>query len=514
MNMNLKFTALAGLTSLSLLLSNPVLAQNQSVGIFDGHGDVGAVLKPGSASYNSKTRQYELSGSGYNVWFDHDEFHFLWKRMKGDFILYTRASFVGQGVDPHRKVGWMVRSSLDGKSPHINAVEHGDGLTSLQFRRTTGANTEEIRSKLTGADVIQLERKGNTYTMRVAKFGQPFVTEQVTDLPLGDEVYVGLFVGSHNKDVVERGIFKDVRISVPAPETLVPYREYLASSLEILDVTTGDRQIIHTSPKSIQAPNWTPNGKTLLYNGDGLMYTFDLKSRQANVLNTGEVKNNNNDHVLSFDGKMLGLSSGVRELGGSIIYTVPISGGNPKQITPKGPSYLHGWSPDRKTLVFTGARNNEYDIYTVPSAGGPEVRLTDAKGLDDGPEYTPDGKYIYFNSARTGTMQLWRMKADGSEQEAVTNGEFHDWFPHISPDGKWIVFLSFLKEEVKPDDHPFYKHVYLRLMPISGDQPPKVIAYIYGGQGTINTPSWSPDGKRLAFISNSMVLTEIPAAGK
>jgi TolB protein len=207
---------------------------------------------------------------------------------------------------------------------------------------------------------------------------------------------------------------------------------------------------------------------------------------------------------------MLGLSSGVKELGGSIIYTVPVTGGSPKQITPKGPSYLHGWSPDKKSLVFTGSRNNEYDIYRVPAAGGDEVRLTDAKGLDDGPEYTPDGKYIYFNSSRTGTMQIWRMKADGSQQEAITNGEFHDWFPHISPDGKWILFLSFLKEEVKPDDHPFYKHVYLRILPISGEGQPKVIAYIYGGQGTINTPSWSPDSKRVAFISNTAVSSISP----
>ncbi|QDK82536.1 biopolymer transporter TolR [Spirosoma sp. KCTC 42546] len=495
-------TLLAGLVSLLLTPTKPLLAQTK-LGIFEGHTDIGAVLKPGSAQYNTKTHQYELSGSGYNIWFDHDEFHYLWKRIKGDFILYTRASLLGKGVDPHRKVGWMVRSSLDGKSAHINAAEHGDGLTSLQFRRTTGANTEEVRSKLTHADVIQLERKGNTYTMRVAKFGEPFVTEQVTDLNLGDEVYVGLFIGSHNKDVLEQGTFRDVRISVPAHDGLVPYREYLASNLEILDVATGNRQVIFNAPKSIQAPNWMPNGKTLLYNGDGQMYSFNLAKGQPSVLNTGDVKNNNNDHVLSFDGKMLGLSSGVKELGGSIIYTVPATGGTPKQITPKGPSYLHGWSPDKKTLVFTGSRNDEYDIYSVPSVGGPETRLTEAKGLDDGPEYTPDGKYIYFNSSRTGTMQLYRMKADGSEQEAITNGEFHDWFPHISPDGKWIVFLSFLKEEVKADDHPFYKHVYLRLLPISGVGQPKVIAYIYGGQGTINTPSWSPDSKRVAFISNT-----------
>ena len=500
----LKRIFLTGLTAIIFALPGTLLAQKTNLGVFTGHGDIGDVLKPGSASYNPQKRQYEMAGAGYNVWFDHDEFQYLWKQMKGDFILYTRAALVGEGVDPHRKVGWMVRSSLDGKSAHINAVVHGDGLTSLQFRRTTGANTEEIKAKMTHADVIQLERKGNTYTMRVAKFGEPFITEQVADLALGEEVYVGLFVGSHNKDVLERGVFRDVRISAPAPETLVPYRQYLASNLEILDVTTGDRKVIFTHPKSIQAPNWTPDGKTLLYNGDGLMYTFDLAKGKTAVLNTGEVKNNNNDHVISFDGKMLGLSSGVQALGGSIIYTVPIKGGEPKQITPRGPSYLHGWSPDNKNLVFTGQRDGDYNIYSVPSAGGPEVRLTDAKGLDDGPEYSPEGKYIYFNSARDGNMRLYRMKADGSEQVPLTDDKFHDWFPHISPDGKWIVFLSFLKEEVKADDHPFYKHVYLRLLPISGEGEPKVIAYIYGGQGTINTPSWSPDSKKVAFISNTM----------
>ena len=500
---NVKRTLLTCLTSLTLTIGFSALAQNPNLGLFAGQGDIGDVLKPGSGRYNAQNHTYELAGSGYNVWFDHDEFHFMWKKMTGDFILYCRAELVGKGVDPHRKVGWMARTSLDPKSAHINAVVHGDGLTSLQFRKTTGANTEEIRAKITHADVIQLERKGNTYTMRMAKFGEPFVTEQVVDLPLGDEVYVGLFIGSHNKDVLEKGVFRDVRISVPATDALVPYRDYLASNLEILDVTTGNRQVIFNHPKSIQAPNWMPNGKTMLYNGDGNIYTLNIAKGQPTQLNTGEVKNNNNDHVLSFDGKMLGLSSGVKELGGSIVYTVPVTGGNPKQITPKGPSYLHGWSPDRKTLVFTGSRNGDYDIYSVPSAGGPEVRLTEAKGLDDGPEYTPDGKYIYFNSARTGTMQLYRMKADGSEEEAITNGEFHDWFPHISPDGKWIVFLSFLKDEVKADEHPFYKHVYLRMLPISGQGQPKVIAYIYGGQGTINTPSWSPDSKRVAFISNT-----------
>lgn len=501
-------------TGLFVLTYCPILAQKRSLGAFDGHGDVGAVLKPGSARYDAKTGQYELAGSGYNVWFDHDEFHFLWKRLKGDFILYTRAAFVGQGVDPHRKVGWMVRQSLDGKSPHINAVEHGDGLTSLQFRRTTGANTEEIRSKLTGADVIQLERRGNTYTMRVAKFGEPFVTEQVTDLNLGDEVFVGLFVGSHNKDVVERGTFRDVRISVPARDGFVPYREYIGSNLETLDVTTGKRDVLHYSPESLQAPNWTPDNRALLYNSKGRMYRFDLKKKKESAINTDFATSNNNDHVLSFDGRMLGLSHHVKEEGNkSIVYTVPARGGKPKRITPTGHSYLHGWSPDGKFLIYTGQRNGEFDIYKIGADGGEETRLTTATGLDDGSEYSPDGRYIYFNSTRSGTMQIWRMRPDGSEQEQITNDEFNNWFPHVSPDGRQMVILSFGKD-VAPDDHPFYKHVYLRLLPIADGQPaktgPKVIAYVYGGQGTINTPSWSPDSKRIAFISNSAPVVSVP----
>lgn len=485
-------------------LSGTGIAQQKSVGVFDGQTDVGNVQHAGSVAYKSNGQTYEVAGSGANVWGKADELHFLWKRIKGDFILYARGNWAGKGSDPNRKMGWMARKSPAPDAPHVSAVVHGNGVTSLQLRRTTGGETEDNPASVKNADVIQLERRGKTFTMRVAQFGETFQTREVTDIDLGDEVYVGLFVCAHNKAVVEKALYQDVRVSVPVSPNEKPNAMNLASRLELLEIATGNRTVIHTDPHSIQAPNWTKDGKTLLYNGDGQIRTFDLASRKETVLNTGEVKNNNNDHVLSFNNKLLGLSSGVNELGGSIIYTVPLTGGTPKQITPKGPSYLHGWSPDGKDLVFCGARDNEYDVYKVPAAGGPEIRLTNTKGLDDGPEYTPDGKYIYFNSNRTGTMQIWRMKPDGSQQEAVTDGEFHDWFAHISPDGKQMVFLSFLKEEVESGAHPPYKHVYLRLMPVSGGKP-KVIAYIYGGQGTINTPSWSPDGKHVAFVSNTDV---------
>ncbi|WP_223648939.1 TolB family protein [Hymenobacter psoromatis] len=491
----------AFLLLLALLLGRASGAQQ--LGVFDGSQDIGTNVKPGAAAYLPATQQYVVTGAGYNVWLDHDELHYAYKKVTGDFILYTRASFVGcKGVEEHRKLGWMVRQSLTGTSPHVSAEVHGDGLTSLQYRPTSGAATEEVRAKMTHADIVQLERVGDVYTMRVAQYGQPFEVVQKTVAGLGDAVYVGLFVCSHNAEVRETAVFQDVRLSAPAPAGLVPYRQYLGSRLEVLDVASGSREVIYSAPNSLQAPNWQRNGKTLVYNSDGLMYSFDLTTRTPTLLPTGNVKNNNNDHVLSFDGRQLGLSSAVDKLGGSIVYTVPAAGGTPRQITPKGPSYLHGWSPDARHLVFTGQRNNEFDIYRVPATGGKEVRLTTASGLDDGPEYTPDGQFIYFNSNRTGTMQIWRMRADGSQQEAVTHGEFQDWFPHISPDGKFLVFISFLKEEVPADDHPFYKHVYIRRLPIGGGEP-QVIAYIYGGQGTLNTPSWSPDGQKIAFISNT-----------
>lgn len=477
-------------------------AQNNT-GMFSQNTDVGGPARPGAAVYDATVQSYLLSGSGANIWFAKDEFHFLWKRLRGDFILQARGRFIGQGADPHRKLGWMVRSSLAADAPMACAAIHGDGLAALQFRRKSGADAEEVRSSVSMPEVIQLERKGDRFILSLARWGEPFSVVETDDLALGDEVYAGLFVCAHNPEVVEQAGFDNVRIVIPAGEGLVPYQDFLGSYLEVMDVQSGLREIRYTDPGSIQAPNWTLDGKALIYNSNGLIYRFGLDKGVPEVLNTDFVKHNNNDHVISFNGKRLGLSSSSGEPEyGSLIYTVPIKGGKPKRVTPVGPSYLHGWSPDGKYLIYTGLRNGQYDIYRIPAKGGPEVQLTNTPRLDDGSEYSPDGKYIYFNSARTGAMQIWRMKADGSGPERLTfNEDYNDWFPHVSPDGKWVVFLSYGKD-VASQDHPFYKQVYLRLMPADGGEP-KVIAYLYGGQGTINTPSWSPDGKRIAFVSNT-----------
>ncbi|WP_423148092.1 TolB family protein [Rubrolithibacter danxiaensis] len=493
------------LIALIFTISDRTFAQ-QKIGVFTASSDIGKVLSKGSVWFDPEKEAYTIAGSGTNIWGGHDEFHYLWKQMEGDFILQARGSLIGQG-DPHRKFGWMVRNSLDTNAALVSATVHGDGLASLQLRKTKGTELTETQLSATAPDVIQLERRGNKYIMSAAKYGEPFATTEITDINIGDSVYIGLFICAHNKNAIEKAVLTDVRITVPAKENFVPYKDYIGSNIEILDINSGTRKIIYTAPNSLQAPNWAPDGKTLIYNSEGLMYAFDLKKRKPELLNTDFVKKNNNDHVLSFDGKMLGLSSSSADPKyGSVVYTVPATGGKPKQITPTGPSYLHGWSPDNKFLLFTGQRNKEFDIYKIPSAGGEEIRLTTSPGLDDGSEFTPDGRYIYFNSVRSGTMQIWRMKADGTEQKQVTSDEFNNWFPHVSPDGKWIVFVSFMKD-VPPGDHPFYKHVYIRLLPIEGGKP-KVIAYLYGGQGSMNTPSWSPDSKRIAFISNTEIKPE------
>ena len=280
-----------------------------------------------------------------------------------------------------------------------------------------------------------------------------------------------------------------------------PKEEKVESTLEVYTLETGQRKVIYTAKEHFEAPNWSRDGKFFVYNSNGKIYTLPVRGETPKLLNTGFAIKCNNDHGISPDNTQLVVSHHEEKTGKSIIYTLPLKGGEPKQVTPIGPSYWHGWSPDGKTLAYCAERNNEFDIYTILVNGGEEKRLTTANGLDDGPDYTADGKYIYFNSVRTGKMKIWRMLADGRQQEQVTFDEYNDWFAHPSPDGKWLVFVSY---ESDVDGHPANKNVTLRLMPLSGGTP-KVIAKLFGGQGTINVPSWSPDSKQFAFVSYKLI---------
>ncbi|MDR1258716.1 MAG: transporter [Tannerellaceae bacterium] len=279
-------------------------------------------------------------------------------------------------------------------------------------------------------------------------------------------------------------------------------QQQVTSILEIIDVASGQRTIVKEFPFRMEAPNWTTDGKWLVYNSAGKIYKISPDAPgEPQQITTGIATRCNNDHVLSADGRQLAISSGTQEDGRSRVWTLPIEGGEPKLITTLAPSYLHGWSPDVKTLAYCAERNGNFDVYVIPAAGGEEKRLTTAEGLDDGPEYSPDGKFIWFNSVRSGLMQVWRMKADGSEQTQITLDENRNsWFPHVSPDGKTIVYISYARGDVEPGAHPANKNVELAVIPAEGGQP-KVIARLFGGQGTINVNSWAPDSKRFAFVS-------------
>lgn len=465
------------------------------LGIFEGSGDVGTVLHAGSVTFDSATSKYTIAGAGENMWFTHDAFQFVWKKASGDNSISADISFLGEGKNPHRKAVVMIRQSLDADSPYVDIALHGVGLTSLQYRDEKGATTHEIQANVSAPQTLLLEKHGDYFSMLLGVAGgKPQVAGGSIRVPIHGEYYIGIGICSHDKDIVEKAVFSNVNVQ-PLKES--GQAGTLYSTLETISIDSTDRRVVYVAPNRFEAPNWSRDGNYLLFNRNGHLEKIAPEGGTPTPVDTGFADRCNNDHGISPDGKWLAISDQSQEEHKSLVYVLPISGGTPQRITKNSPSYWHGWSPDGITLAFVGERNGEFDVYTIPVSGGEERRLTTAKGLDDGPDYAPDASFIYFNSERTGQMQIWRMKPDGSSQEQVTSDEFNNWFPHPSPDGKWIVFLSYSKEV---SGHPENKDVTLRLMSLA-DRKITVLAKLFGGQGTINVPSWAADSKKLAFVS-------------
>jgi len=486
---------------LSVILFSTFSVQAQEMFRNYSGQDIGNPKQIGSFQFDPNTQQFTLSGAGYNMWFERDEFYLVSQKIEGDFILSANLKFLGEGVDVHRKIGLIIRNSNQENAIYMDGAIHGDGLTSMQYREKNGGETLEKKVEIKAPEFVQIERKGSEFIFRISKGNKSLVEVGKVNLEMENAVLAGMFISSHNVDVIEKGQFWNVRLEKPAGQNVDGYQKPSPSRLEILDVETGNREVIYETETHIEAPNWSRNGKFLIYNSGGKLYNYSLKKAKVSEINTGSVTANNNDHGISFDGKTLAISSSADVNGKkrSVVFTVPVKGGTPKRITENGPSYWHGWSPDGNWLAYCAERNGNYDVYKIPANGGEEIRLTSAEGLDDGPEYSPNGKYIYFNSTRTGMMQIWRMKPDGTEQEQVTSDKFQNWFAHPSPDGKWLIFISY-PPEVPAGSHPHNKRVMLRLMPVEGGEI-KTLAFLYGGQGTFNVPSWSPDSKKVAFVS-------------
>jgi len=476
-------------------------SSENSYGIFEQQSDIGQVKYTGTTKYDSILNEYHITGDGANIWGRRDAFHYVWKQVPGDLELTTDIFWPGQGMHEHRKAGWMIRQALEADSPYVDAVVHGDGLISLQYRLIKGGPTEEIQSSISAPATLKLTRDGDVFSLYVSKDGNAFHPVGAICLALADPVYIGLAVCSHNNSTAEKAIFKNVGMKLKGVYRVK--ERVLESSLEIINIETGVRKVIYSSYNHFEAPNWSRDGKYLLFNSKGKLYTIGVDGGEPKQLNTEFAVRCNNDHGFSPDGKLIAISH--HHKGKSLIYVLPSEGGLPQQITESGPSYWHGWSPDGKTLAYCAERNGNYDIYVIPVTGRQELRLTDTEGLDDGPDYSHDGRYIYFNSQRIGAMRIWRMDADGKNQKQITFDEqYADWFAHPSRDGKWIIFLSYNRDV---EGHPANKEVALRIMPTSEGKP-RVLTRLFGGQGTINVPSWSPDSKYAAFVSYRLIGTE------
>ena len=478
----------------------PACAASDGPGVFESVTDVGQTGLAGAVAFDAGKQEYRITGSGANIWGAVDAFQFGWKKISGDVEISAEIGWEGEGKNAHRKAGPMVRQDLDAGSPYADAVVHGDGLISLQYRRVRSGPTLEVKSPIKAPASIKLERNGDVFTLSVAPAGARYQPAGSVTVAMPGAVYAGLAVCSHDVTVKETAIIKNLVFkNEPSGGGRPRVRE---SSLETISIETGIRRVVYRAKEHFEAPNWSRDGRTFYLNRRGRILAVPVDGGVPVEVDTGDAVRCNNDHGISPDGSLLAISHSDRKLLVSVISIVPIEGGTPKLITPSGPSYWHGWSPDGQTLAYCAQRDGDFDIYTIPMSGRQETRLTTAKGLDDGPDYSPDGKYIYFNSERTGSMRIWRMRTDGSEQEPVTSGaEYADWFPHPSPDGKWLVFLSYEKSVT---GHPADKDVVLRIMPLQG-RLPRILATLFGGQGTINVPSWSPDSKTVAFVSYRMV---------
>lgn len=491
---------------------------SQKLGIFENHSDVGDNPKAGSASFDLASGEYRITGGGANLWGPNDAFHFVWKRMSGNFALTADVRFSGAGKEDHRKALLMVRQSLDAHSAYADVALHGDGLTSLQFRPVAGAETSEVRSSLNGTTRVRIERRGAQFFIAVGKPGEALVPATPTTVVLDGVVYIGLGVCSHDAQTLETAIFSNVKVEELPSTKSDQNPENVRSKISVYDLESKAVHVVYSSDKLWEAPNWSPDGKYLIANSGGVIYRFTLDAKgeaKPEKLALDSTYRCNNDKSLSPDGKKLAFSADHPPADESQVFVSNADGSMPKLLTPNVPSYFHGWSPDGQWLAFVAERGGNFDIYRVAVDGGAEQRLTSSPGFDDGPDYSPDGKWIYVNTDRSGGWDIWRFPSEGagpndSKAERVTADSQEDWFPHPSPDGKWMALLSF---PPGTKGHDFRTAVQLRLMalPPSGTpaQPPKeddenaiqTLLQFFGGQGSINVNSWSPDSKKIAFVS-------------
>lgn len=482
--------------------NTPTSAQAPSgLGVFESQSDVGTVTPPGKLNYDAAGRAYTIDSAGANLWAREDDFHFVWKKVSGDASLSADISFPQSpaGANPHRKALLMFRQGLDPDAMYADAAIHGNGETALQYRRTRGDTTQDIAFNTGPPQTLRLEKRGDTITLFISQHGEALHQAGASiKLHFDEPFYAGIGVCAHNKDAVERAAFAHVELKplapVPLTAKLVQY-----STLQTIAIDNNARMaaVVLTQPGRIEAPNWSRDGKSLIFTRDGKLWTIPVEGGEAKAIEIGNLQNCGGSHGLSPDGKWLAMTCSSPEHTEPRVYIVSSEGGKPRMVTENPMSWFHSWSPDGKGIAFTRPSHGSGNIYAISVNGGPETALTTGSGISDDPDYSPDGKYIYFNSDRTGTMEIWRMLPDGSRPEQVTFDGLNSWTPHPSPDGNSILILSYGKGV---GGHPSNRDVTLRILNAS-DSKVRDLVQIVGGSGSDNVPNWSPDGKRFAFVS-------------
>jgi TolB protein len=516
--------ALAAVAVINLpgtVVPRTTLRAAETLGIFTDHQDVGvpSTNGAGSATFDTASKTYRISGGGENMWSRADHFHYVWKKVTGDVALSATIEFVGTQPatgtpDGHRKACLVLRQSLDADSVYADAAVHGDGMTGLQWRETKGGLSHDVQTNVVGPKRVKIERRGQYVMMYVANPGEAWKPAGgSTRISLTGEYYVGIGVSAHKTDRIETATFSNVELGTPAPIA----QSTLVSTVETIVMSSMDRRVTHVSTTAdpIESPNWLPDAtNTLVYNSGVQLYKIraDLPRAPLNPkgsapvpFDLGMLTRLGHDRVISRDGSTWAVTDSSQTVGTAtpaLIYTVPANGGTPKRVTPNGPSYVRSFSPDGKTIAYSGDRGgSNLDIYTIPAEGGQETRLTTASSRDDGPEFSPDGQYIYFSSDRSGSVQVWRMKVDGSGQEKLTTDDQANWFPHISPNGQFLVFLSTAPGATNRLDNTDVTLRRLNLTTKAVDE----VAKFFGGKGTINVGSWSPTSQHLAFVSYQVI---------
>lgn len=478
---------------------------SRATGIFDSQSDIGSVIPPGTARYDSASGTYTVTSAGANTWYRVDDFHYVWKKASGDLALTAEVAFPPHSYDhepnPHRKALLMFRQSLDTGAAYADIGVHGSNLTALQYRMERGANTQDIELNIPAPKRVRLEKRGDLFTLLLSMKGEPLhQVGTAIKLHLEAPFYVGIGAVSHDVATTDEVQFSHVSLQALSP---VPREQQRAlySTLETLQTDDQFRRamLIRSAAGYMQAPNWAPDRNSIYVHEDGRVMKIPYLTPEAGgtpqPIDVGTLVDCSGNFGVSPDGRWLALSCAQTQGGPHQLYIVPAGGGSsPRELT-RGlaPSFFHAWAPDSRTVAFTRGSAGKADIFTIPLAGGPETRLT-SDTLNDAPDYSPDGQLIYFDSARSGTTQIWRMRADGSAAEQITDDLNANSSPHVSPDGKSIAFLS---QPLESDQS--IGDAQLKVFN-SADGSIRTVAQFQGNRGSLSMYPWG-DAKHLAFVS-------------